>query len=129
MINREEQNILLAQTIAKYAVFGKGKSIETISKKLPTISSNDVVTINKENPLEYCKSLIEQQGKILEYDEVGHKLIAMVGSGFSDLNPTILVLSVIDNKVFISASAKEGLIKQHSAEKAIKKFIQQVTTG
>lgn len=47
----------------------------------------------------------------------------MIGSGFWNLNPTIIVLQIINDEVHISAAAKEGLIKQHSAKKAINKFI------
>ena len=50
---------------------------------------------------------------------------AIVGSGFWQMNPTIVCLEVVpaDNgnaNVHIAAMAKEGLINQHSAEKAVK---------
>ena len=50
---------------------------------------------------------------------------ALVGSGFWNMNPTIVCLEVVpaDNgntDVHIAAMAKEGLINQNSAEKAVK---------
>lgn len=51
-------------------------------------------------------------------------LSAVIGSGFGQMNPTIICLEFIpDNAtsttIYISASAKEGLIKQKSAQKAV----------
>lgn len=39
------------------------------------------------------------------------------------MNPSVVVISVEDSTIRICAYAKEGLIKQHSAEKAIEKYI------
>ncbi|MDU1912390.1 hypothetical protein [Fusobacterium sp.] len=121
--SKENQDKLLAQALADYDILGKGSEIKAVAKKLPTISHEETVTVSKENPLEYCKKILEKQGNVLEYDEINQRLIAMVGSGFFNLNPAILILHVINHEVYISAAAKEGLIKQQTAKKAISKFI------
>ena len=52
-------------------------------------------------------------------------LAALVGSGFGGMNPTVVCLEFIpiddgNTNVHIAAKAKEGLINQKSAEKAVK---------
>ena len=121
--SKENQDQILIQTLADFDILGKGKGIEAVAKRLPTISYQKTVTISKENTLEYCEKILKKQGNILKYDEDNQRLIAIVGSGFWNLNPTIIVLQITNGEVHISAAAKEGLIKQHSAKKAIDKFI------
>lgn len=69
------------------------------------------------------------------------RLAAVIGSGALGVNPTIVVITVSpgsgsESGVVIAGAAKEGLIKQHSAEKAVKrvkemfvKVYPSVTTG
>jgi hypothetical protein len=69
------------------------------------------------------------------------RLSAVLGSGALGMNPTINVIIVSpvsdsESSVVIAGAAKEGLIKQHSAEKAVKRvkemFVKdypQATTG
>ena len=121
--NKENQDQLLAQALADFDILGKGKGIKAVAKRLPTISYQKTITISKENILEYYEKILKKQGNILKYDEDNQRLIAMVGSGFWNLNPTIIVLQIINGEVHISAAAKEGFIKLHSAKKAIDKFI------
>lgn len=121
--SKENQDKLLAQALGEKGMFGKDKGIEAVAKRLLTMRYEEIIPINKENSIEYYKKILEKKGKILEYDELNQRLMAMVGSGFFNLNPTILVLHVINHELSISAAAKEGLIKQHSAKKAVRKFI------
>jgi hypothetical protein len=44
-------------------------------------------------------------------------------SGFLNMNPTILIASIQNNEVQFSGYALEGLINQHSAEKAVKSLL------
>ena len=65
-------------------------------------------------------------------DEMDHQslpaiILAVVGSGFFKMNPTSVQVQVVssgesDSDVIISAAAKEGLIKQRSAEKAVRRI-------
>ena len=43
----------------------------------------------------------------------------MVGSGFGDRNPTVLEVVIVGADVTVTAWAKEGLIPQKSARKAV----------
>ena len=56
----------------------------------------------------------------------GPQLAAVIGSGFFQLNPTIIQVSVVpksdcSSTVSIFGAAKEGLLKQNSAEKAVRR--------
>lgn len=58
-------------------------------------------------------------------------LRSVVGSGFWDMNPTyvIAVLEPDRGMISIAAHAKEGLIKQHSAEKAVRRLTSQLSSA
>lgn len=43
-------------------------------------------------------------------------------SGAAKMNPVFLALQLKDGQVYLKAWAKEGLIKQHAAERAIEAF-------
>jgi len=52
-------------------------------------------------------------------------ILTVVGSGFCNMNPTVLAATLGDSKstqteVLLAAHAKEGLISQRSAEKAVR---------
>jgi hypothetical protein len=54
-------------------------------------------------------------------------ICAIVGSGFLNMNPTLVRINIDPigdkvSKVLIYGSAKEGLIKSKSGEKAVKKI-------
>lgn len=46
----------------------------------------------------------------------------LTGSGFMNMNPTLLIAIAQETTVYAVAYAKEGMIKQHSAQKAVKAF-------
>lgn len=56
------------------------------------------------------------------------RLRAVIGSGFMRLNPAVVEIDVKPtgsggSQVSVRAWAKEGLIKQHSAEKAVRRVV------
>ena len=52
-------------------------------------------------------------------EQNGEVITMMVGSGFGDRNPTVLEVVIRGGDVTVSAWAKEGLIPQNSARKAV----------
>jgi hypothetical protein len=55
-------------------------------------------------------------------------LKAVVGSGFLNMNPAIVYLEIREGdstgcELMITAAAKEGLIKQHTASKAVQRVV------
>lgn len=89
--------------------------------------ARDVATV-----LSQVTGFLAKQGRIADDQEAGTsehpKISAVVGSGFFKMNPTVVHVEVIecsDNACVLSvtAAAKEGLIKQHSAEKVVRQVI------
>lgn len=62
-----------------------------------------------------------QPGEVLSNGSRIYKKV--VGSGFFKMNPTVLIAIISANDVQLAGYAKEGLIKQHSAEKAVKSLL------
>jgi hypothetical protein len=60
-------------------------------------------------------------------------LKAAVGSGFLNMNPAVVLLEILEAssdacEITITAAAKEGLIKQNTAEKVIQRIASEITT-
>ncbi len=60
-------------------------------------------------------------------------LSAVIGSGFRNLNPALVYFEILESGdsscvVTITGAAKEGLIKQHTAEKAVKRVITELNS-
>ena len=118
----------VAPFISKSGEFGT----KWAASKLKTIeyreSFVDVNPISKS--IEFSMLLLSDMGEILNPpDDFSEPILtAVVGSGSMGLNPTIVFMQfvVIDEnqtEIHITASAKEGLIKQKSSEKAVKRII------
>ncbi|MCH7903213.1 MAG: hypothetical protein IH944_01445 [Armatimonadetes bacterium] len=83
-------------------------------------------------------TLLSSQGQIIDEDESDRseqpKISAVVGSGALNMNPTILSIAVVDWNtesctILVFAAAKEGLIKQKTAEKAVHRFVNLLRPG
>ena len=49
---------------------------------------------------------------------------ALVGSGHLNMNPTVIRVKIEGHTISIRGVAKEGLVKQHSARRAVERFEQ-----
>ena len=56
---------------------------------------------------------------VMMAEQKGEVITMMVGSGFGDRNPTVLEVVIVGADVTVTAWAKEGLIPQKSARKAV----------
>lgn len=84
-----------------------------------------------EKVLELGLSVLTKLGKLQTED--GNKspypmLKAIVGSGFLNMNPAVVYLEILKAdatgcELTITAAAKEGLIKQHTASKALEQVV------
>lgn len=102
--------------------------VEHVYHSLPDIDYGEELTLNQN-----VNSLIEKINSFTsntQSTEIEHGLIltGSIGSGFLNMNPTsfaliVTVESELANKIVVVANAKEGLINQHSAEKAVKRII------
>ena len=61
-------------------------------------------------------------GKVVESDPVKGEHVVVVGSGVGGVNPAVVVVRLMNGDVNMSAYAKEGLLKQNTAGKAINKI-------
>ena len=56
---------------------------------------------------------------VMMAEQKGEVITMMVGSGFGDRNPTVLEVVIQGSDVCVTAWAKEGIIPQKSARKAV----------
>ena len=61
---------------------------------------------------------LRSRGEVLA--ETEQSLLVMTGSGMKYMNPTVVELVMTDGSIRITAWAKEGIIPQRSAEKAVR---------
>jgi len=78
--------------------------------------------------------ILSGMGEIIETSDEPLGIAAVVGSGFLNMNPTIVTATFAPEDegataIHLSAVAKEGLIKQKSAEKAITRLIEILSQG
>jgi len=125
-MNKDKLFSLLADAIVR---FDDSQGIPQTKESLKLLSTETAYfELQKEGDdvfLSARNALIES-GKVLEEDRDNGLLEGLVFSGIGNMNPAVLVISVEKDIIYISAYAKEGLIKQHTAEKAIKKYLKAI---
>lgn len=62
-------------------------------------------------------------GMILEFDEEASIFVVAINAGFGNRNPAIVGLMLRDEMLYAAAYAKEGLIRQGTAQKALQKVL------
>lgn len=100
-----------------------------LTEKIRSYSKIDdagIVTIsvpsNGISKLKLRDHLIET-GIILEFDEDASIFVATINAGFGNRNSAIVGLMLRDGMLYAAAYAKEGLIYQSTAQKAIQKVL------
>jgi len=137
MSNSEDQ--ILARELGKIGSIGGpgGRSGASFAARfLPTETFSASLRIEAEarEVLQTVFRILASLGEIT--DECAEssgppRLSAVVGSGFLRMNPALLHVQVAPagehaSDVSISAAAKEGLIKQRTAEKAVGRFREEL---
>lgn len=93
------------------------------SRNIEVSVSPDAATVLSE-----VASLFENEGRIVRDSEAGTspypRISGVLGSGFLKMNPTLVHVEVVGVTedactLLVSGAAKEGLIKQRSAQKAV----------
>ena len=103
------------------------------AKRLKTETAADIRRFDprrSDDVLASLSQLLECSPEHQQADDQGGTatLRGVIGSGFGGMNPTY-VLAVVDTSggsVSIAAHAKEGLIKQRSAEKAVQRVVAEL---
>lgn len=91
-------------------------------------STNDKCIVKKQFHIKNVKLINLKEAFIAEgmlLEETDNEVLAVVKSGFLNLNSCFLCASVIDS-VYIVAVAKEGIINQKTCDKAINKIIDRI---
>lgn len=66
-------------------------------------------------------------GKILEEDLEISTYVVNISAGAANMNSAVVAIQLNDNCVSMLGYAKEGLINQHTAEKAIDKVVERIS--
>lgn len=72
----------------------------------------------------FLAEALMKSGTVLEQSMDEKSYIAIVGAGVANMNYAFLALKLKEESISIVAVAKEGLIKQGTAKKAIEKVMQ-----
>ena len=62
---------------------------------------------------------VNEVGCILDKDDEKQECVAVVNSGILNMNIAFVVLKSEYDKTYVAAFAKEGIINQHTAQKAV----------
>ena len=94
---------------------------ETVREELTLPPSAD-----RDDVLATCRATLETLGRILPargIDDQGEPVRGLVGAGLMDKNLAIVTIELTAPGLKLTAEAKEGLIKQDSARKAMEKTL------
>ncbi|MBR6382990.1 MAG: hypothetical protein IKS56_03300 [Lachnospiraceae bacterium] len=120
-MEKEKMDVFLSKAVKKFEPGVTKKMIDSIP-----------------NQSEYLKIMVEgvsfdpvgtrlaMIGKILEYNEKKKTYVVCITVGVANANPCIVVVYVGEDAIIADAYAREGLIKQHTAKKAIKKLKENI---
>ena len=116
----EQINEILADMISAYMSPGLGrKAVLKAAEKLAVSAIEDSAEVKGENAFETVRDAIDRYGSVLSSGEES-MICGVILSGAASMNPCYIIVKLNGNRAEIRAYAKEGLIKQHTAEKAIK---------
>lgn len=126
------ENSVLVREIGKLAGFFGGFGARLAARRLPVEESVASLTIpaNKARVQAGVSEILSSVGRLT--DEFASEtpedcLSAIVGSGQMNLNPTIVHVHVVESSgdttlLSMRALAKEGLVKQQSAQRALERI-------
>lgn len=120
-MNQNIMDELLAVIISQYGGVIGAPAARKAAQKLNSASVDEQIVLDG-NAYEQVINALERSGSVLELQEDEKTAAAVIMAGAAGMNPAIVVIRAEGNTVWIKATAKEGLIKQHTAEKAIKKL-------
>jgi hypothetical protein len=121
---------ILVQEIGKLAGLFGGFGARAAAKRLPTEEYQALIELDGAlSPVrEKALQILRREGRILDQKNAEHdSLSAVVGSGHLNLNPTIIhvklsATSAERTQLSLRGVAKEGLLKQDSARRAVEKI-------
>ncbi len=119
-MEKEQISEILADMITAYTLPGLGRAaVKKAAAKIATTEISDSAEIKGENAFEAVREALSRCGTVLGSSD--DKIISgVILSGAAGMNPCYIIAVTDGDRAEIKAYAKEGLIKQHTAEKAVK---------
>ena len=117
MLLEEQAKELLEAKANEIYIGDAGKGARTSYARLKMRSFSATVAAAEEDCARVA-GYLQRRGDLLE--ETEQRLLIMTGSGMKNMNPTVVELMLEGGMLQITAWAKEGMIPQRSAEKAVK---------
>ena len=112
---------------SRLAAKGTNRALRNIIYHAPTETTYREINVKESESYQdlylNVKNALANIGKVVEEDEHNGVIAGVILAGASDMNPALLVVDVEPDNLKISSYAKEGLIKQHTGEEAIDKFL------
>lgn len=118
----EQTDELLADMISIYAPqFGRALT-KKVALKLAAVSVEDKLENIPGSVYALAKATFSECGTILEESVADRTIAGVIMAGAANMNPAFVLLWIERNNIHMKAAAKEGLIKQHTAEQAVEIF-------
>lgn len=124
-MEQEQINSLLAEIISMYSPSSSQKAVKKVISKLATSSIEEQIASDG-IPYAAVKNAFASCGTILKEYPTENAAAGVILAGAANMNPAFVIIWIENNILHIIAQAKEGLIKQHTAEKAIQKLVAAV---
>ena len=127
VVTEDEELAALSAAMIPRFFFAARWSTGLTAKLLPTVSATATFTVQTPAPadrIEAALAYLRATVDVVPHAD-GVRLAGHLGSGFRNMNPTVFVIAIRDTSVpgtasvHIRTAAKEGLIKQRSAQKVI----------
>jgi len=126
-MNKDEMDRLLLDAVVDYGGrIGEGATVSS-KEKLKKQTVYQSISLADEDGFTRVRDAAIECGNVLREDKKSGVIEAEIGAGAANMNPAIVVAQVSGNEIDIAAYAREGLIKQHAAKKAVEKLTQALT--
>ena len=113
----DEINDLLTNAMQQYVPYAYKPSL-VLFKRLKLTTCCERMYCDHGDLFYHFLKAMSSKIEILEFNDLD-TVIFLMGSGFYGLNPVFIGIKSIDKDVYIMAMAKEGLINQKTAPKAV----------
>ena len=99
---------------------------DTISENLKKGSVYQSLKLDGGNAYRAVRGAAISSGTVIQDDEDKGVVAVMLKGGIAKMAPILLVTSIKGGEVDLGCYSKEGLIPQHSAEKALRAFLKAI---
>lgn len=108
------------------AAANKSKLSEWAYKRLKTSRAHGETVMSRPHSFAEVIDILSGIGTFAEVDYERNSLVLLTTSGFMGMNPAVVELSISGGAVYANAHAKEGLMNQGTADKAIEKVFEEL---